>query len=215
MLLHLSSLAPRTEVFTHDTGHSALLLQLRGTLPVVFRGATYHIPVAIWLPRAYPREPPMVFVEPTSTMLVRQGPDVELSGRVKGVYLKQWERKWEVSAACGGWKSAFVARGAGGARARLPEGPARAPSLSSQALAAPRLRFVSDLQPRCSHAIAARALLADAAGLCQAGAASHAVRLCLARPCRACEPVDVACAAVSTTASRSSSATAAALERSR
>lgn len=113
-----SSLAPKTEVYSvyillhahsihrlthtlltaYDTGHTSLLLTLQGTVPVTFRGATYHIPLALWLPRAYPREPPIAYVTPTSTMLVRPGGGVDVSGRIEGApYLIAWLKKWEVS----------------------------------------------------------------------------------------------------------------------
>lgn len=62
----------------------------------------YNIPMALWIPRAYPREPPVAYVTPTSDMLVRKGVNVDVSGRVGGVYLQQWERKWEVRGMPGG-----------------------------------------------------------------------------------------------------------------
>lgn len=91
------SLSPRTDLYISNVGQSSLLLQLYGTLPIQYRNATYNIPVQIWVTRAYPREPPIAFVTPTSTMLVRKTEDVELDGEVQTEYAKQWARKWEVS----------------------------------------------------------------------------------------------------------------------
>lgn len=95
-----------TDVYTSDDGRSSLLIRLSGTLPVSFRSAQYNIPIVVWVPHAYPREPPLVYVEPTRGMAVRPGhPLVELDGRVgvaqnkdgPGSYLTRWERKWEAS----------------------------------------------------------------------------------------------------------------------
>lgn len=94
-LLAVSSLAPKTEVYTYDDGRTQLLLVLTGTIPINFRSATYNIPMALWVPRPYPREPPLAYVTPTNDMLVRKGKHVDLSGRVGGAYLEQWQRKWE------------------------------------------------------------------------------------------------------------------------
>lgn len=80
----------------YDDGRTQLLLCLHGLLPISFRGASYNIPIAVWLPREYPRNPPIAYVVPTSDMLVRAGPDVDVSGRCSGQYLHNWERKSEV-----------------------------------------------------------------------------------------------------------------------
>ncbi|KAJ5561261.1 hypothetical protein N7461_000022 [Penicillium sp. DV-2018c] len=91
------SLSPRTDVYTYETGYSALLLHLVGTLPVTFRGTTYRFPIALWIPNAYPREPPIVYVTPTQEMTVRVGQHVTLEGRVYHHYLAHWAEAWERS----------------------------------------------------------------------------------------------------------------------
>ncbi|KAF2746318.1 UEV-domain-containing protein, partial [Sporormia fimetaria CBS 119925] len=96
-LSHYPSLSPRTEVYTYENGASALLLLLSGTLPVTFRGTTYGFPVAIWVPHAYPREPPMVYITPSQDMLVRPGQHVSGDGRVYHPYLAQWGKYWDKS----------------------------------------------------------------------------------------------------------------------
>ncbi|KAG5293948.1 ESCRT-I component [Histoplasma capsulatum G186AR] len=80
----------RTDVYTYENGTPALLLQLAGTLPVTFRGALYRFPITIWVPKAYPREPPFVYVTPTQDMLVRPGQHVSGEGRVYHHYLAHW-----------------------------------------------------------------------------------------------------------------------------
>ena len=85
----------------YDDGRTQLLLLLSGTIPIQYRGATYNIPMDIWVPRGYPREPPILYVRPTVDMLVRKSKNVDVSGRVGGEYMERWERKWEVSEGVG------------------------------------------------------------------------------------------------------------------
>ncbi|SOV03964.1 related to Tumor susceptibility gene 101 protein [Ustilago sp. UG-2017a] len=94
-LIAVSSLSPKTEVFTFNDGRTQLLLNLEGTIPVEFRNTTYNIPVAYWIPRGYPREPPMAFVAPTPDMAIRKGPNVDPSGEIGGDYLARWRSKPE------------------------------------------------------------------------------------------------------------------------
>ncbi|KAF2214953.1 hypothetical protein CERZMDRAFT_66191 [Cercospora zeae-maydis SCOH1-5] len=96
-LAQYPTLAPRTEVYTHENGTSALLLTVSGTLPVAFRGTTYHFPVKVWVPHAYPYEAPNVFVTPGKDMLVRPGQHVAVDGRVYHPYLRDWGRMWETA----------------------------------------------------------------------------------------------------------------------
>ncbi|KUI74369.1 hypothetical protein VM1G_09682 [Cytospora mali] len=78
-------------------GSSALLLHISGTIPVTFRGTTYRFPVSIWIPHAYPREPPLVYVTPTETMVVRPGQHVDPQGQVYHPYLVGWADFWDKS----------------------------------------------------------------------------------------------------------------------
>ncbi|KAL1878216.1 Suppressor protein stp22 of temperature-sensitive alpha-factor receptor and arginine permease [Diaporthe australafricana] len=91
------SLSPRTNVHTFPNGSSALLLHISGTIPVNFRGTTYRFPVSIWVPHAYPREPPLVYVTPTETMVVRPGQHVDPQGQVYHPYLVGWADFWDKS----------------------------------------------------------------------------------------------------------------------
>ncbi|KAI0637053.1 UEV domain-containing protein [Trametes polyzona] len=89
------TIRPKTAVYTYDDGRTQVLLCLHGLLPISFRGASYNIPIAVWVPREYPRTPPMAYVVPTSDMLVRPAPDMDISGRCFIDYLRNWERKCE------------------------------------------------------------------------------------------------------------------------
>ncbi|EPE08120.1 escrt-i component [Ophiostoma piceae UAMH 11346] len=96
-LSHFPSLSPRTDVHTFPNGASALLLHLSGTLPAVFRGATYRYPISLWVPHNYPREAPLVYVTPTENMMVRPGQHVDPQGQVYHPYLAGWPEFWDKS----------------------------------------------------------------------------------------------------------------------
>ncbi|KAI9784601.1 MAG: hypothetical protein M1839_001823 [Geoglossum umbratile] len=96
-LSHYSSLSPRTDVYTYETGQPALLVVLSGTLPVNFRGTTYRFPLSIWVPHAYPREAPVVYVTPTGEIVVRPGQHVGGDGRCYHPYLANWAEFWSRS----------------------------------------------------------------------------------------------------------------------
>ncbi|KAL8995710.1 MAG: hypothetical protein Q9169_004604 [Polycauliona sp. 2 TL-2023] len=89
-----SNLSIRTNVYTFENGRSALLLNLTGTLPVFFRGATYMFPISLWVPHEYPRTAPVAFVTPTKNMAVRAGQYVSVEGRVYHPYLAGWKQDW-------------------------------------------------------------------------------------------------------------------------
>ncbi|PGH08322.1 hypothetical protein AJ79_06009 [Helicocarpus griseus UAMH5409] len=97
LLAQYPGFGPRTDVYTFENGTPALLLQIAGTLPVTFRGAVYRFPITIWVPKTYPREPPMVYVTPTRDMLVRPGQHVSGEGRVYHHYLAHWLEAWDRS----------------------------------------------------------------------------------------------------------------------
>ncbi|KAK9444238.1 ESCRT-I component [Metarhizium brunneum] len=96
-LTQYPTLSPRTDVHTFSNGSSALLLHITGTIPVNFRGNTYRFPISIWVPHAYPREPPLVYVTPTDNMMVRPGQHVDPQGQVYHPYLVGWAQFWDKS----------------------------------------------------------------------------------------------------------------------
>ncbi|KAL1749030.1 UEV domain-containing protein [Schizophyllum fasciatum] len=85
----------KSDVYTYDDGRSHLLLCVHGLLPVTFRGATYNIPLSVWVPLDYGSAPPLVYVVPTVGMLIRKSRDVDVSGLVEGDYSRNWRRKSE------------------------------------------------------------------------------------------------------------------------
>ncbi|OAA65020.1 tumor susceptibility protein [Cordyceps fumosorosea ARSEF 2679] len=97
VLSRYPTLSPRTDVYTSPDGASALLVHLSGTLPVNFRGSTYRFPLSIWIPHRYPREPPIIYVTPTESMLIRPGQHVDQQGQVYHPYLVGWQQFWDKS----------------------------------------------------------------------------------------------------------------------
>ncbi|KAK8865990.1 hypothetical protein IAR55_001140 [Kwoniella newhampshirensis] len=95
ILAERRTIAVKTDAFTFDSGQTALLLLLHGTLPISYRGVTYHIPMNVWIPHEYPRSPPLAFVVPTKEMGVRKGREVEPSGKVREEVVGEWWRGWE------------------------------------------------------------------------------------------------------------------------
>lgn len=94
-LARFSTLRPKSDVYIYDDGRSQLLLCIHGLLPISFRNASYNIPIAIWLTREYPRDPPIPFVIPTSGMLIKAGKYIDVSGRCNIQYIQHWARKNE------------------------------------------------------------------------------------------------------------------------
>ncbi|KAF9053637.1 UEV-domain-containing protein [Hymenopellis radicata] len=94
-LTRFPTLRPKTDAYTYDDGRTQLLLCLHNVIPISYRGASYNIPVAIWIPRDHPAQPPIVYVVPTSDMLVKAGKSVEVSGRCSLEYMQHWQRKSE------------------------------------------------------------------------------------------------------------------------
>jgi len=79
--------------FTHNNGAQENLIQLNGTIPVFYKQQRYNIPICIWLYDKHPAIAPMVFVQPTPTMIIRRGKHVDASGKVYLPYLAEWKAK--------------------------------------------------------------------------------------------------------------------------
>ena len=48
-------------------------------LPITFRGATYNIPVSVWVPAEYPARPATPYVTPTAGAIDTQLPTFRVS----------------------------------------------------------------------------------------------------------------------------------------
>ena len=68
----------------------AQLLNLGGTIPIMYKEQNYNIPIKIWLPCSYPEEPPFCYVIPTREMELSVSPYVDHSGLVELACLSEW-----------------------------------------------------------------------------------------------------------------------------
>ena len=67
------------------------LLVLQGTIPVIFQGSKYNIPLDIFLPPNYPVRPPICFLRPTESMMIKENhKHVGRDGMVYLPYLHSW-----------------------------------------------------------------------------------------------------------------------------
>uniref|UniRef100_A0A1I7XWL7 UEV domain-containing protein n=1 Tax=Steinernema glaseri TaxID=37863 RepID=A0A1I7XWL7_9BILA len=83
-------LAPSVQTFTFPGKKSSSTFVLSGTIPVSYKGARYHIPVAVYIPSKYPQVAPVCLVKPTSEMRIKVSPIVDDSGRINIPYLSSW-----------------------------------------------------------------------------------------------------------------------------
>ncbi|KAJ2867529.1 suppressor protein stp22 of temperature-sensitive alpha-factor receptor and arginine permease [Coemansia aciculifera] len=84
------SLQPKLAEYVGEDKRRQALLCLHGTLPVVFNGATFNIPVVFWFPQRFPEHPPLAYVTPTRTMVVKVSKHVDERGRIYHPYLADW-----------------------------------------------------------------------------------------------------------------------------
>lgn len=85
-------LRPTTgDLVESDGSHHPALFVFRGTVPMDYRGVTYHVPVDMYLPPPYPVRPPVCFVRPVETMMIKERHrHVGRDGMVYLPYLHQW-----------------------------------------------------------------------------------------------------------------------------
>ncbi|ORZ36145.1 UEV domain-domain-containing protein, partial [Catenaria anguillulae PL171] len=62
---YATCLFPKLDTYVHPDGVTSRILCIYGTVPVAFSGASYNIPVEIWIPEPYPSSAPLVYVRPT------------------------------------------------------------------------------------------------------------------------------------------------------
>ncbi|XP_073898869.1 ubiquitin-conjugating enzyme E2 variant 3 isoform X3 [Castor canadensis] len=66
------------------------LLNFTGTIPVMYQGNTYNIPVRFWILDSHPFAPPICFLKPTANMGISVGKHVDAQGRIYLPYLQNW-----------------------------------------------------------------------------------------------------------------------------
>lgn len=89
-LKQYKALAYHCEEYVFNDGNTKQLLNLQGTIPVRYKGNTYHIPICIWLLDTHPRYAPICYVKPTSDMHIKVSMYVDHNGKIYLPYLHEW-----------------------------------------------------------------------------------------------------------------------------
>ena len=67
------------------------MIKLTGTVPIYFSNVKYNIPVALWISERYPNQPPVAYVTPLDSMIIKPNHSyVDASGMVRTPYLFHW-----------------------------------------------------------------------------------------------------------------------------
>ena len=93
-LLHqINSLNPTVDNYVYNNGAEAALFKLYGTIPIIYRGQQYNIPVAFWFPLNFPQNPPICYVKPVQGMKVKaKHKHVDSQGLIYHPYLHGWAK---------------------------------------------------------------------------------------------------------------------------
>ncbi|XP_030843712.1 tumor susceptibility gene 101 protein [Strongylocentrotus purpuratus] len=84
-------LRPKLDSHVFNDGKRKELICIDGTIPVLYKANTYNIPICVWILETHPHNPPLCFVRPTSTMLIKPSKHVDANGRVYLPYLHDWK----------------------------------------------------------------------------------------------------------------------------
>ncbi|XP_034254222.1 tumor susceptibility gene 101 protein isoform X2 [Thrips palmi] len=79
------------EAFVFSNGTRKELLNLKGTVPVPYKGMNYNIPVKIWIMDTHPNNAPICYVNPTSDMIVKPSRTTDHSGKIYLPFLHFWD----------------------------------------------------------------------------------------------------------------------------
>jgi len=89
-LRNFPDLSADCEMFSFPNGLKQMAFRLKGTIPVMYKGVSYNIPIALYLWDTHPYYAPLCFVCPTAEMVVKDSPTVDKSGKVYLPYLNEW-----------------------------------------------------------------------------------------------------------------------------
>ncbi|CRK96015.1 CLUMA_CG009455, isoform A [Clunio marinus] len=81
----------RLDSYVFNDGSKKDLLSLTGTIPVVYKQNTYHIPICIWLMDTHPYNAPICYVKPTTDMHIKVSMYVDHNGKIYLPYLHDWQ----------------------------------------------------------------------------------------------------------------------------
>ncbi|XP_048858110.1 uncharacterized protein si:dkey-181m9.8 isoform X1 [Brienomyrus brachyistius] len=80
------------EYYYYANKEKKQLVNLSGTIPVLYEGAVYNIPVSVWLHETHPQNPPKCFVRPSGTMVINaSSSSVDQAGLVSLPCLSNWK----------------------------------------------------------------------------------------------------------------------------
>lgn len=81
----------RQDPYVFNDGTRKELVNLSGTIPVVYKKNTYHIPICIWIMDTHPFNAPICFVTPTQDMQIKVSMYVDHNGKIYLPYLHDWQ----------------------------------------------------------------------------------------------------------------------------
>ena len=85
-------LRPDIADLLNNDGTTTRGLRLHGTIQMIYRGAAYHVPIDMYLPPNYAVRPPVVYVRPIASMMIKVGhKHVTADGMVYMPYLHSWK----------------------------------------------------------------------------------------------------------------------------
>lgn len=85
---------PVAERKGHINEYHSKALCFTGFIPIVYKGSKYQIPIQIFLVPSYPSNPPICYVRPLSTMVLKEKHrHVGADGMIYMPYLNQWNAK--------------------------------------------------------------------------------------------------------------------------
>ena len=95
------NLRPEVSTLVGNDGALSKSMLLKGTIPMVYMGGQYHVPIDLYLPPKYPLKPPIAFVRPIPTMMIKDGhKNVGSDGMVYMPYLHSWNHSYNIVALC-------------------------------------------------------------------------------------------------------------------
>jgi len=96
------NLRPKVSTLVENNGVSSNAMLLTGTIPMIYRGGKYNIPIELYLPPKYPLQSPVAFVRPVPSMMIKEGhKHVGSDGMVYMPYLHNWHsNSHNLSALC-------------------------------------------------------------------------------------------------------------------
>ncbi|KAJ8252669.1 hypothetical protein COCON_G00219810 [Conger conger] len=84
-------LKPVMDTYVFNDGSCRTMMSLQGTVPATYRGRVYNIPLRLWILDTYPYNPPICFVKPNSTMMIKTGKHIDANGKIYLPYLHEWK----------------------------------------------------------------------------------------------------------------------------